>query len=119
MHIALDKDTNDLILPIGGGISRVSEGRFVVQNVKSRLNTFLGEWIPKPSIGFIDLTTFEKDPDLYDIEVKAIKVILDTKGVKEIINLSTEMTGRKVYLKFSALTLYGKIELTVPWGIRS
>lgn len=116
MHLALDKDTHDLILPDGGGVSRVSEGRFVVQQVKSKLMAWLGEWELNPNVGWLSFSDFERNPDLFLIESKARQVILGTQGVSSIESLVMNLESRMLTIQFKAKTKYGEIDLTVAWG---
>jgi hypothetical protein len=117
MQLALDNANNDLIKGEYGGVVRVADGRFVIQQVKSKLNTVLGEWLLNPDIGWINSTFFVKNANLYDIESRAREIILGTDGVLRINELITTMTNRTATLVFSADTVYGGIDLTVPWDI--
>lgn len=123
MQIALDKATNDIIKSADGGIERVSEGRYVVQSLRSKLRTFLGEWVLDPSVGWLSMgypnafTDFERNPDLYSIETRAREIILGTDGVLLIESLTSTISRREVTIIFKAITTYGEIDLTVPWGI--
>ena len=116
MHLALDKSTGDLMKPVGGGITRCEEGRFVVQQVQSKLRTALGEWALDPSVGWLSATDYEKNFNKPALETRARKIILATQGVSAINSLSSSLAGRKLYLTFSATTVYGVIDLTVAWG---
>mgnify|MGYP003633792040 FL=1 len=117
IQLALDKVTNDLIKPASGGVSRVDTGRYTVQLVKNRLQTQLGEWRLNPSLGWLSFETdFTKKPDLFDIELRATNIILNTTGVLAINSISIALEGRKLYLSFTASTIYGNIDLTIPWG---
>ena len=116
MQLALDKTTGDLILKDGGGVERVSEGRFVVQQVQSKLRAWLGEWVLDPSIGWLNFEDFEKGFDQSGIERRARSIILNTQGVSTILAMNTTYSNREVTLQFSARTLYGTIDLTIPWG---
>lgn len=117
IYLALDKTTGDLIKPVGGGVSRVSDGRFVVQQVQSRLRTILGEWILDPTVGWLSPVDFEKNFDKAAIERRARVIILETQGVSSIESLTATYSNRKLTLQFKALTIYGVIELDVPWGV--
>ena len=117
MYLALDKETGDLILKDGGGVERVSDGRFVVQQVRSKLRTGLGEWFLNPSLGWLNIQDFEKNWDKHDIEDRARKIILQTQGVLAIDELTSSYAQRKLTIQFTARTNYGEISLTVPWGI--
>ena len=117
MHLALDKTTGDLILPAGGGVSRVDKGRFVVQQVQCKLRTGLQEWALDPTIGWLTLEDFEKGYDKFDIEARARKIILQTQDVLDIDELVARYNSRKLTIQFTARTVYGEINLTVPWGV--
>ena len=115
-YLALDKTTGDLIKSSGGGVARVSDGRFVVQQVQSKLRTFLGEWALDESIGWLNYEDFEKGFDKGDIEKRAREIILGTQGVLSIQSFESEYSARKLLISFSASTIYGTINLTIPWG---
>jgi hypothetical protein len=114
-QLAIDKSTYDLIKPVGGGVARVEDGRFTVQQVTSKLNTFLGEWSLDPSVGWLNFEDFKKSYDLFSIENRARRIILGTQGVKEILNLEVVVEKRVLTLSFSARTIYGEIDLDIPW----
>lgn len=116
MHLALDKVTGDLILKEGGGVDRVTEGRFIVQQVQCKLRTGFEEWLTDQRVGWLSLDDFEKDYDRYDIESRARKIILETQGVSLITELNTEYSQRKLTIFFTAETIYGTIDLTIPWS---
>ena len=116
MHLALDKGTGDLIKNPLGGIERVSEGRFVVQQVQSKLRTWLEEWALDYTVGWLGVNDFEKGFDRFDIETRARNIILNTQGVLAVSTLTTEFKDRKLTIEFTAKTIYGDIELTIPWG---
>jgi len=116
-YLALDKETGDLILKDGGGVERVSDGRFVVQQVQSKLRTGLGEWSLDPKIGWLTLSDFDRGWSKFDIEDRARKIILQTQGVKAVDELTSSYSNRKLVIHFKARTDYGEIDLTVPWGV--
>lgn len=115
IYLALDKSTGDLIFPDGGGVARVDDARFVVQHVQSRLNAVLGAWILDPLVGWVNRHDFEKGFDTFDIENRARKIILSTEGVKSIITMSTTFSQRILTITFTANTIYGIIDVTIPW----
>lgn len=115
-YLALDT-AGDLILPNGGGVSRVDEGRFVVQQVQSKLRTWLAEWQLDPLIGWLSVEDFERNYDAASIERRARQIILGTQGVLSIVSLTSTYSQRELTLQFKALTTYGEIDLTVPWGV--
>ena len=115
-HLALDKNTGDLILKDGGGVERTEEARFVTQQVQCKLRTGLAEWLTDQTIGWIELADFEKHFDQFSLESRARKIILETKGVSTITALKSEYHQRKMTLYFTAETIYGTINLTIPWS---
>jgi len=116
MQIALSK-SGDIIKGENGGILRVDKGRYVIQSLQSKLKTRLGEWLLDPSLGFINLDDYVKNPNLYNIEIRAQQIILETEGVLSLDSISLELTKRVLYLSFTATTIYGSIDLTVPWEL--
>ena len=116
-QLALDKGTNDLIKLDGGGVTRVDDGRYTVQLVKNKLNTALGEWLLDPSLGWVSLKDFKKNPDLFALEVRARTIILSTPGVKMVDTFSLKLTQRTLVVSFTATTIYGGISITVPWSL--
>ena len=116
-YLALSKETHDLIKPFGGGVSRVNEGRFVVQQVKSKLRTWLGEWALDTTRGWVNQEDFERNYNLADLERRARVIILETDGVLSIVSLTSNYSNRKLTLEFKAKTIYGTIDLIVPWGV--
>lgn len=117
VHLALSSSTNDLILLEGGGVARVKDGRYTVQLVKNKLLTLLGEWRLDPRKGWINFDDFKRNPDLFDLEVRAKQVILSVQGVQKIDDMKLVLTNRKLTVTFTATTIYGGIELTVPWSM--
>jgi len=117
IQIALDPATNDIVKLDSGGIARVKEGQYTVQLVKNRLKTQLGEWLLDPTVGWLNFDVFERNPDLFNIELKARQIILSTHGVQAIESLSTELVSRTLLLSFVATTIYGGIEVTIPWSL--
>lgn len=113
-NLALDRATNDLIKP-SQGTYRTSEGRYTVQQCRCRLRVWLGEWLLDSSQGWVNFDDFVKNYDIYDIESRAREVILGTKGVKSITELTTEYSQRKLTISFKAITVYGVISDVVPW----
>lgn len=116
-YLALDATTGDLILPAGGGVSRVDKGRFVVQQVQSKLRAQLGEWLLDTSIGWLSPQDYEKNYDRPGLEARAREIILGTQGVQAILSLQTTFSNRTLTLQFKATTIYGNIDLTIPWGV--
>ena len=115
IHLALDKTTGDLILQDGGGVSRVTDGRFVVQQVQSKLRTSLGEWALDPTVGWLELSDFDRGFQQFDIETRARRIILQTQDVLAVDELVATYNARKLSIAFTARTVFGEISLTVPW----
>lgn len=116
-QIALNELTNDLIFKEGGGIERVKDGRYTIQVVRSKLQTVLGEWLLSPSIGWLNLDDFVRNPDLFDIEMRAKEIILSCDGVQVVDSMTLTLESRLLTVQFTAKTTYGVISLTVPWSI--
>ena len=115
MYLALNKADNDLYKPSGGGVTRVSKGRFIVQQVQSKLKTLLREWTLDRRIGWIGMDDFEKNFKAYQLEDRARAIILNTQGVQGISNISSDYSNRIFTVQFKATTIYGEIDLTIPW----
>jgi len=115
-YLALDKATGDLIKKNGGGVTRVSEGRFVVQQIQSKLRTFLGEWVLDEKVGWLNFSDYEKGFNQGDIEKRAREIILSTQDVISIDTFESFYSNRKFTISFSASTTYGSVDLTIPWG---
>lgn len=117
IQIAVDSETNDIIKVEGGGIARVSDGRYTVQLLKAKLLTQLGEWKLDPRKGWINFDDYKRNPDLFNIEMRVRVLILNTKGVQKIDTMTLELgRNRVLILSFTATTIYGEISLTVPWS---
>lgn len=117
VQIALDEESNDLIMLDTGGFLRVKDGRYTIQLVRNKLRTMLGEWKLDPTIGWLSLADLKHNPDLFDLELRAKKIILGTKGVQAISSMDISMSQRILSISFKATTIYGGISLTVPWSI--
>ncbi len=113
-QIALSTSTHDLVKLEGGGIARVSVGEYTTQLVKCKLKTQLGEWRLDPKKGWLNFADFVKNPDLFDLELRARTIILSCKGVQKIDSLKLELSSRTLIITFIATTIYGGIELTLP-----
>ena len=115
MQLALDSDTNDIILG-DKGVSRVDQGRYTVQAVKTALQTTFGEYALNPTEGWLNFDDFIKNPDLFDIELRAREIILRTKGVLAVEDITMELKDRVLTITIEATSVYGAINLTVPWS---
>ena len=114
LQLALDSATNDLVKLEGGGYLRVKDRDYTVQSVRTRLKVNLGDWLLDVKYGWL---SFEKDytrnPDIYGIEVRARNIILQTQGVQGLVSMEAKLEKRKLYLTFTALTIYGNISLVI------
>lgn len=117
IQIALSQTTNDIIKMEGGGIERVRDGRYTIQLVKNKLLTLLGEWRLDPSKGWINLDDFRRNPDLFDLEIRARTIILSVRGVQKIDTMKLDLSKRVLTVSFTATTTYGGIDLTIPWSL--
>jgi len=117
MHLALNRETNDLFLnKEEGGVYRVSGGRFVIQQVESKLKTLLGEWLLDASVGYIDLIVdLRHNADLFDLESRLQEIVTSTQGVLSLDTIDMDVKDRSLRIDFTATTIYGVIDTTVPW----
>lgn len=96
--------------------SRATDGRLVVQMVQSRLRLLLGEYVLSPTSGWLNVDDYKHNPDIYDIEARATKIILNTTGVLSLISMDSLMEDRILTITFKANTTFGVIDLSVPWS---
>ena len=115
LHKALDYNNNDLI-KTSQGTTRVSDGRATVQIVRCKLRTLLGELSLSPELGWLEWADYERNPDLFGLEIRAKSIILGTQGVQKIDTFTISLDARVVSITFTATTIYGTIDLTVPWS---
>lgn len=103
--------SNDIFLT-NGRIQRVSEGAQVLQNVRCRLLTYLGEWFLNTQVGvpyFQEI--FTKPANLARAESVIKRTILRTTGVEQIISfqLNFNRTTRRLSVEFEAATTFEDI----------
>ena len=115
MQLALDESTHDLIKPVGGGVSRVDKGRHTIQLVRCKLLTRLGEWALDTSLGWVAFEDYDRGYNLFDLEIRATEVILSCSGVQSVDEMTLKVAKRQLILSFKATTIYGEIDLTIPW----
>ena len=89
-----------MIKPSTGGVARVSDGRFTVQQTKSKLKSALDEWILDPTIGLLSIDDFNKNISIQDIELRALEIILGTQGVQSVIYLRATYSNRILTISF-------------------
>ena len=116
-QLALLESSNDLIIK-DGVVQRVDQGRYSLQLVRCKLQTFVDEYPLNNEIGFIDIDNdFGKGVDLSDLEIRARAIILSCDGVKSVTSINIELNNRsrEATLTFTAETIYGTITSTVEW----
>lgn len=110
---ALDEN-NDIFLQ-DGTIHRVSEAPETIQQIRSRLLFYLGEWF-LDTTGGVDYfgVVFVKPVNLSLIESELKSTIINTDGVIELIEfeLDYNRTTRKLQVDFEAKTIYGTINVS-------
>ena len=115
-YMALNKATNDLYKSTCGGIHRVSEGRFVIQQVSCKLKTILNEWILDKTVGYLNLDDLGRNKELFDLEVRLTDIVTSTQGVNKILSVDFDLKDRSLKIDFKAETIYGEIDTSVPWA---
>jgi len=110
--LALDKN-NDILIG-GSGFKRVSNGEYLAQKLRSRLQLIQGE---------SELAEDEGIPYFTDIFVKPVDLpavaslfkaeILNTEGINELLTFeySLDTSQRKLTIGFSVNTIYGEIDI--------
>lgn len=115
MHLLLDKRTHDLLLSKEGGVCRGDKGRFVVQQVESKLRTLLGEWMLDTGVGYISREDLEKNYNEFELEARLIEIVIETQGVLSLDTIDFTYDNRVLHIQFTATTIYGVIDTTKPW----
>lgn len=112
-NLKLDPVTHDLIP--GRAYARTKDAELVVQNVKSRLQTFYREWLLGPNLGIPWLEVLDKSYNLEALRTIIYNTILSTNGVESVSDLVliTNTTTRKLEITFYGTTVYGKFSDTV------
>lgn len=109
---ALDEN-NDIFLK-DGKIHTVSEAPETVQQIRSRLLTYLGEWFLNTESG-VDYfgIVFVKPVNLSLIESEIKSIIIGTDGVIQLneFELDYDSTTRKLTVDFEAETIFGVINV--------
>lgn len=110
---ALDETDWDLSLDVDGNIATVTDGACVQQNIRERLQTFLGEWFLDNTVGvpwFQEIFVRPANVALTSSILK--KTILESKYVSRMLEfyMSADLRNRKVSVdKFTVLTDFGDI----------
>jgi hypothetical protein len=84
----------------------------VGQAVKTRLLLWRGEWFMNKSEGTPYMQDILGRNTNYDLQIKAR--ILGTRGVKEIIDYSSNVINRALSVTCTLSTIYGTITLSLP-----
>lgn len=109
---ALDAN-NDIFLQ-DGQIHRISEAPETIQQIRSRLLFYLGEWF-LDATGGVDYfgIVFVKPVNLSLIESELKSTIINTDGVLELneFELDYDSTTRKLIVDFEAETIFGTINV--------
>lgn len=116
--LKLDKNTHDLVFENGELlIVEDTDGNpeQIVQNLRTRLLFFRGEWFLDTSVGlpyFTDIMV--KSPNIPHIEAVIKLEILEVSGVLEItqFDLNFDIAARKMTINFAVSTMYGNAQLT-------
>lgn len=114
MHygLAIDPNTNDLMLTHDNNLSVVTGAEAVGQHVRQRLMTFQGEWFLDNTAGVTWLSEIfakQYNPELAEAVVK--NEILDTDGVTEISSFSVAFANniRQLIIRnVEVSTIYGQ-----------
>lgn len=111
MDIAIDNN-NDLLIS-NYDFALVTGIDAIAQELKIKLQWFLGEWFLDLSAGvpYLDEILI-KNPNLVDIESFLKAYILDTRGVKELLSFTYVLDNRlrELKIKFTAMTDSGLLK---------
>lgn len=113
----LDETAWDLGLDVDGNIETVTDGDCVKQNIRERLQTFLGEWFLDNTVGvpwFQEI--FVKPANIGLTESILKKTIIESKYVSRLLefSFSADLKNRNVSVdRFTVLTAFGDISGSV------
>lgn len=113
-NIALGKNSHDIFF-VDGQLAMVVDNDNIEQKLKSRLQTFLGEWYLETSIGLPFFTEILiKNPDIPNIDSLIKAEIIDTEGVLELVEYGSEFkpAERSFSVEFKVLTTVGEVEFS-------
>jgi len=104
---------------VNGDLSLTQGADAIVQHLKQRLKTFLGEWFLDNRVGipyFQQILIKNPDPLVLDTIFKS--VVLNTPGVQELIefDIDLEVATRIMTLTFRARTIDGEIDFSQVLG---
>jgi hypothetical protein len=109
----LTPDTNDIFFE-NGNVVYVSGIDQIVQNIKVRLDFYLGEYFLDITVGFPWFEqVLRKNVNLDQIENRLKQEILATEGVDyiETFDMSLDRRNRRLHVEFTAATILGSTEL--------
>jgi hypothetical protein len=114
MDLKLDRTTNDIYV-VDGDLVLVTASEAIVQFVKQKLRTFLGEWFLDLSIGVPYFEeVFKKAPNLTVIDAAIKDQILSTPGIVELLEftMDAEPATRLLRIEFKARAIEGVINFS-------
>lgn len=112
MDLALDPDTGDLLIE-DFDAQLVRDLDSVEQDLRVRLQFFLGEWFLDTTVGipfYEDILV--KNPNIPNIESILKAKILETEDVIELLSFDTAFENRILTVSFEVRTEYGDTAIT-------
>ena len=106
--LKLSASTGDLEL-VEGDLVLVAGAEGVASDLRSRLQTFAGEWFLDTSIGLPYFAEFEAKASLLRLEEMFRGAILETPGVARLESLTLSKSGRTLSVRFRAITDLGAL----------
>ena len=106
-------ENHDIV--VGKRITRTAGARYVAQNVKCRLGTFLGEWMLDVNVGIPWDAVLVRNYDigvLYHADRRKIETTPDVTRINSF-TLTPNKKERKLYIQFEAVTTFGVISEVV------
>lgn len=113
-NLALDKDTNDLIIEQGDLKFTQTSVEYLAQKITTRLLLFVNEWFLDRSDGvpyYERVFNSKKDPDFDDVRAVLLARVSETEGVSEVTKFDLEYTlaTRTISLSIEAVDELGNI----------
>lgn len=111
-NLALDKDTNDLIIEQGDLRFTQTSVEYLAQKITTRLLLFVNEWFLDRSDGvpyYERIFNSQKDPDFEDIRAVLLARTSETEGVAEVskFDLEYDRENRTISLSIEAVDELG------------
>ena len=106
-NLSIDSLSGDLV--IGRSATRVSGVEYTAQLLKARIKTLLGEWEQDTSLGIDWFGLLDRGATSSEIERSLRTLILQTVGVKAILNmeLTPDYRERELGIAFTILSTEG------------